>query len=244
MPLPPELYLAHLHREGCALARAYRDTEPDAAVGGCPGWTAEDLLAHLGEVHRWAAEIVRQGGDRPPSRRDLPRAPRGSGTIEWYQEGLELLMESLRNAGPDAFVWTFGPPSGRSGFWFRRQAQETLVHRWDMESAGGSAQILDPDLAADGIDELITLFLARVDDLAPTLGGTLHIHATDAEGEWTLRPDGQHLVASAGHAKADTALRGPAGDLLLYLWGRPVTGQVEILGDSELGERWRAAVNP
>ena len=40
-------------------------------------------------------------------------------------------------------------------------------------------------------------------------------------------------------AKGDTAVRGRASDLLLWLWGRDA-GPVEILGDTDLTDRFRS----
>ena len=69
---------------------------------------------------------------------------------------------------------------------------ETTVHRADAELALGVADpVIDPVVAADGIDEfLFNLPSARrpYPHLAslPT-GASLHLHATDADGEWLIR---------------------------------------------------------
>ena len=51
-------------------------------------------------------------------------------------------------------------------------------------------------------------------------GETIHLHATDTDGEWLIRltPDG--IETSREHAKGDVAARGPASDLFLFLVGR------------------------
>jgi predicted lipid carrier protein YhbT len=41
------------------------------------------------------------------------------------------------------------------------------------------------------------------------------------------------------HAKGDAAVRGPASDLLLVVYGRKPTDAVEVLGDASLFDRFR-----
>ena len=52
------------------------------------------------------------------------------------------------------------------------------------------------------------------------LTGSLHLHATDTDGEWYLGLAPDRLEHRREHAKADAALRGTASDLLLWLVGR------------------------
>src|SRR5262249_9741619 len=77
-------------------------------------------------------------------------------------------------------------------FWHRRAAQETAVHRFDAQFAAGDAKPIDADLALDGIDEHLG-FVAFGLAVKPVegLSGSLHLHASDVEGEWVqqLAPD-------------------------------------------------------
>ena len=63
----------------------------------------------------------------------------------------------------------------------------------------------------------------------------MHLHCTDADGEWTVRPaaDGG-LTVARDHAKADAALRGDAHDLLMVLWRRSPLDSVTVFGDVDL----------
>jgi uncharacterized protein (TIGR03083 family) len=125
-------------------------------------------------------------------------------------------------------------------FWLRRMAQETTMHRIDAEQATGVAGPVDAALAVDGIDELFDLFLPRRHAGKATGDGeTAHVHATDAEGEWLLRLTGDGIAVERGHAKGDVAVRGPAGDLLLWLWGRRPVDGLEVFGDAGLADRFR-----
>jgi hypothetical protein len=119
-------------------------------------------------------------------------------------------------------------------------AQETSVHRWD--AVGGE---LDAEMAVDGVDELLELFVPRLpaERFADTTPASLHLHATDAEGEWMvhLGPDGVRF--EHGHAKGDVALRGTAADLLLWVWNRvPADDRFEVFGDPTPLGSWRTAV--
>ena len=51
-------YLAVLATEATALAAAAEEAGLDAPVPTCPGWTVNDLVLHIGEVHRWATAAV------------------------------------------------------------------------------------------------------------------------------------------------------------------------------------------
>ncbi|HUP84523.1 MAG TPA: maleylpyruvate isomerase family mycothiol-dependent enzyme [Acidimicrobiales bacterium] len=213
-----------------------REGAPAAEVPSCPGWDVEKLVGHLGRVHRWVTAMVRT---RSTERLDFsPRPERVD--RPWFDEGVTELVAALEEAGPDSPMWTFPGGGGRSRFWFRRQAEETAVHRWDAQLAVGVPEPIETELALTGIDELLDVFFAprQVD-----LGGSVHFHATDSpHGEWivTNDPDGGLLIGH-GHEKGDVALRATAGDLLLWLWGRPVpeTG-LEVFGDEAVLDRWRA----
>ena len=51
--------------EGKQFAAAARQSNLDAEVTHCPGWTVRDLVRHLGEIHLWAAAHVAQPHDKP-----------------------------------------------------------------------------------------------------------------------------------------------------------------------------------
>jgi MDMPI C-terminal domain len=72
------------------------------------------------------------------------------------------------------------------------------------------------------------------------IGGSIHLHATDADGEWTLRTDDGLLKVARGHAKGDVAVRGPASSLLLLLWRRVGATDygLERFGADAVLDRW------
>jgi uncharacterized protein (TIGR03083 family) len=229
------------------VAAAVSDTSDTAAdVATCPGWTVADLVTHIGGIHRWVTAIVSsQAPSRLPFPEAVPESSSAQGLAEWLTAGAAPLLESLRAAGPVTPVWTWGP--GRtSGWWARRMVHETAVHRADAELAAGvAAPVIDPVVAADGIDEfLFNLPSARrpYQHLAalPT-GASLHLHATDADGEWLVRFTESGIAWERGHAKATVAVRGPVALLLLFTYGR-VPGSDErlaVFGDASVLDAWQ-----
>ena len=172
-------------------------------------------------------------------------SPDGPAALDWYRDGVARLIGALEGIGPDDKVWNWVSGPDTPDFWFRRMAQETAVHRWDAESAVGPATPIDPALAVDGIAEMLGGFLPLLGaggSVPGPLGGSLHVHATDAEGEWTVTQGEGGFAVEGGHAKGDAAMRGPASDLLLALWGRPTLQAVEVFGDSGVVDRWREIV--
>jgi hypothetical protein len=120
---------------------------------------------------------------------------------------------------------------------------ETTIHRVDAEQGAGRAVgPIDSGVAVDGIDEIFSVFLAALGaGRSPGDGRTVHLHATDAEGEWLVRFAASDLVVEVGHAKGDAAVRGPAADLLLWLWGRRPLDHLELFGDPTAAEALRSA---
>lgn len=233
--------------EIAALARVVAQA-PDffVSVPTCPDWTVGDLTRHTGNIHRWATSIVVARATARPS---FPETEPGwfpaDGWARWLTSGAEPLLAALRSAGPVAPVWTWGP--GRtSGWWARRVLHETAVHRADAELALGVADpAIDPVIATDGIDEfLFNLPSARrpYRHLAslPT-GASLHLHATDVDGEWMIRFTESGIAWERGHGKATVAVRGPVTSLLLLTCGRiPGSDQrLSVFGESSLLSGWQ-----
>ena len=234
--MDPTEHRAAIAAEGGRVAALPADAL-DRPVAACPGWDVARLIGHLGRVHRWAASFLADpasggdGGNRPP---------RDGGVLPWYAESLGLLLDELDRHDPDEPAVTFAGP-GTAGFWFRRQAHETAVHRWDAEAAvdPATAAPIDAPLAADGIDEWLGFFVPRfvvdVGDGVPSdlVGATLHVHCTDTEGEWLLRLTDGGIEVERIHAKGDAALRGPASDVLLAAWHRLPLEAIDVVGDRD-----------
>ena len=74
---------------------------------------------------------------------------------------------------------------------------------------------------------------------AVSIAGTVHLHCTDTDGEWMIRPAERGIVVTSEHAKGDLAVRGPATALLGALRTGVLDG-VEVFGDPSLFESLRA----
>ena len=236
-------YVDAIRVEGDALADAARHAGIDAPVPSCPEWTVSDLLGHVGRLHRGVAGVV---SSRAPERERgwlAADPPPPDERLDWYAQGVPLLVDALREAGPGVEMWSWTPDK-TSGFWARRQANETAVHRYDAQLAAGTVQPIDRPLAVDGIDEFFDLipFWNESDNVRGN-DETLHFHATDGDGEWLARLTPEGLVVTREHFKGDVAARATASDLLLFLYGRVPLETLEVFGDATLLTRWRALVS-
>ncbi|HET9897373.1 MAG TPA: maleylpyruvate isomerase family mycothiol-dependent enzyme [Streptosporangiaceae bacterium] len=249
--LPAELYYAEIDASTATLAALADSADPDLPIATCPDWTLRQLATHLGRAQRWAAEIVRTRSAEfiefravPDGRLPDDETARG----RWLTAGAARLISALREAG-EAEVWAFGELT-QAGFWGRRMSHEAMVHCVDAQLACGAEISLTPELAADAIDEWLTVMsgpiFGRADPRLTALppGRSLHIHAADPElatgGEWQLAHAGDGIHVTAEHGKADAALSGAAADVLLVLLGRkPVTDPaVRAFGDHQLLTTW------
>jgi uncharacterized protein (TIGR03083 family) len=226
--------VAAIERESAALLDAATSLGVD--VPACPGWDVAELVRHVGSAHRNAARIVGEQLQAHPQRAEL-EAPEGVDPIEWLTSGTTALADALRRTDPATPVWTFGP-DGTAAFWARRMAQETMVHRVDVEQANGRPSELDRELADDGIDESLRVFvplLARphAGDAAP--GGELLLHALDGRS-WVLTFGPGEVTVEDDHRKGDACVQGSAADLVLWLWGRAPTDALTLYGDPALPE--------
>jgi hypothetical protein len=71
------------------------------------------------------------------------------------------LLDAFAAHRPDDPGGTWYGSSRTVRFWLRRMAQETVIHRIDAElSAGVPVAPIPGDLAVDGIDELLKVFIA------------------------------------------------------------------------------------
>ena len=96
-----------------------------AEVPGCPDLTLEKTLRHVGSVHRVARLWVRDG-HRPEH---WQRSPSDGDLVDFVRIGLQELLAELRLHDPAQPCDTWWPADRTHGFWRRRMAHETTVHR-------------------------------------------------------------------------------------------------------------------
>jgi uncharacterized protein (TIGR03083 family) len=229
----PKFYADYLRNDSAAFADA-AGNNLDAKVPSCPGWMVADLVAHLTEAHYfWRLIAERHIQDR----RELDDVdpPTPDDPLQYFLNHAYEFADILEAEAPETPVWTWSKRKN-VGFIQRRMAHETAVHRWDAQLAAGDPQPIDGDLAVDGVDEFLENFLEN-EDAIHGAGERIHMHRTDGPGEWLIRlsPDGAQV--SHGHEKGDVAVRATASDLVLLLWGRVKSDEVELFGDRAVLDR-------
>lgn len=250
--LNEERLLEVLAASGAAMATQARRAGLDATVPTCPDWRVAELVAHTTLVHRWAAGNLQQ---RPFERTDEAIIADEADLIGYFDAGVDELLTALQTVADDveALVFLKDPPATVRHFWARRQAHETTIHGVDALSAAlgripstdeaMAAFAIDPDVALDGVDELLTGFFTRGrSKLALDEPFTVLVQPTDADRWWLVSVADGRLTTAPGTGPApdaDSVLRGRAALLYLGLWNRG--DEIEETGDAGLLDRWRAA---
>jgi uncharacterized protein (TIGR03083 family) len=260
----PADYYAQIESGAAAIGALVAGGGLDRPIPTCPEWTLRELAVHVGRAHRWAAQITATRSPSFVEFRSLPdgRFPAGPlAQADWLAAGAQRAVAAIDEAGGDP-VWAFGSLVPAS-FWGRRMCHETMVHAADAQLAAGQEPDLPPGLAADAIDEWLTVLMppppGQADPRAQVLGAgvALHVRATDAAGagpgEWVIRHGtggvsvirlaGTAGTGAGGHARGDVVLAGPAAGLLLVLMRRlpPEDPAVSVTGDRAVLGRWLAA---
>lgn len=205
----------------------------DAPVPTCPGWTGADLARHVAEVYLHKAETMRQGVWPAPWPPELPDP------LAALDDAYRQLVGELtaRDVAGKALTW-YGPDQ-TVGFWLRRMAHETVIHRLDAELAAGVDHDPVPaDLAEDGIDEVLTCFLAYAsveypDELGEHLGEcdgrTVQI-ATEGAG-WQVQLGPAEVTVVRGESDPEAGVFGEPGAVLRWVWRRAGDGAVQLDGN-------------
>lgn len=226
----------------------------DARVPACPDWDVTDLVCHTGWVHRWMTYMVcLPEGERPSRETSIAAGLPRVGSVQrpdddvmgWFRAGAAELVHVLERTPPTKRMSSlFGehPPALIA----RRQAHETSVHRWDAETAlhlpaGG----FGPGVAADGIDELLELWLPISFDYAAFPGpAQIQLEAADGDDGWVVIVEDRSTSWRRGHdASSAVTARGALDDLYLFVWNRRLVDDLDVTGDGELLARWQRAAS-
>jgi uncharacterized protein (TIGR03083 family) len=256
-------YHEHLARESARFAEAVRRASPGAPVPPCPGWNADDLLWHLGEVQFFWSTVVREKLSGEEAEKLTPERPAGrADLLAFYARASRGLGEILDATSPDAPAWTWSDDR-TVRFILRRQAHEALIHRVDAELTAGDRTPIDARLAADGVDEVLRVMYGGCPDwgtFRPAPARTVRIRATDTGHSWlvtlgrftgtdpasgTSYDDADiHAAQTDTGARAAAGISGAAADLDCWLWHRPATGPVERSGDPGVLGDFDAYIKP
>jgi uncharacterized protein (TIGR03083 family) len=234
--------LSCLEDDFALLRAAVVSADPSARVPSCPDWSVGELARHVAEVYLHKAECIRLRAfpkEWPPGVLD----PDPVTSLDKTHAVLTAQFSAHSPADPAA---TWHEPDQTVGFWIRRMAQETVIHRIDAEL--GTRQPVAPvpaDLATDGIDELLHVFVAYSvrawgkyfkDILANSPGRTFALQANGAA--WRIRtgPDVFEVTNGAAADSPDVTLSGPPTAVLRNLWNRESqseSSEVTVTGPAE-----------
>jgi uncharacterized protein (TIGR03083 family) len=194
--------------------------DPTTRVPSCGRWRVTNLVVHLARIHHWAAGQARRRQETPLGR--------GPFVLEdLYATCAAELRETLAALGPDAHAWTL-VGDGPASFWHRRQTHETLVHLWDLRTAGGLELAIEPVVWADTVDEVVTVMQPRQERMGrmEPLDAPIELVAVDAERSW--------LLGAPTVPEPSVTVTGPADALALLLWGRVFPGdeRLTVSGDA------------
>jgi hypothetical protein len=226
-------YQSRISEEARLLRAAVVAAGADAAVPTCPGWTALRLAQHLCRVFDMVIATVRAADPHTPPARGEAAPAELDAALAGFDDRLATMLDLLASTDPATPAWNFTPIAPRTAaFWFRRHAQ----------AAAGIEAPVDPDLAADGIDEVLTWWIQRNSGVWANsqASGTVLYHAADAGRAWTVRlvPGQFPQTTPDAVTEPDGSVVGLADAVYRAAWGRP-SGAITT-GDPTLIEVTRA----
>lgn len=241
--LDPADHLEGLREALVAFVRYADRTGLRAPVPTAPDWNLRQLIAHQGMVHRWAAAQLR---GVPANTEAIERGGQSAvDPVEWLRDGAIEFVTALTQAPDDVEALVFLPDAPPpKPFWARRQCHETTIHAVDaMAAALGRAPTAEetwigPELALDGIDELLRGFVTRKKSrLRAEEPLTIAVCPDEGDRAWLVSVSAEPAVTKvvtagdAREARADIRMAGGAVALYLDLWNRSAEGTT--------GEIWR-----
>jgi uncharacterized protein (TIGR03083 family) len=218
--------------------RSVAGRDLSAPVPSCPGWTVTELVNHLAEVYLHKSECIRLN-DFP---RPWPPDFSAEEPVALLDRAYATLVAAFDRHQPADPARTWYEPDQTVGFWIRRMAQESVIHRVDAELALGEPIAPIPaDLATDGIDEVLDLFLSYgtrtwAEEFGPLLSEVLGYRVLVRSGgsSWLVTTASQGVeVAPGGDGPADAIVSGEPDAVLLWLWARGGDDIVSIDGSDK-----------
>ncbi|HVV08680.1 maleylpyruvate isomerase N-terminal domain-containing protein [Amycolatopsis sp.] len=221
--IDPGRYLETLGIEVELLVDASRAASASTPVPACPGFTVGEVLRHVGGSYRVAWHWITEG--RAPRSWQQDPVP-GQSTEDYLRTGLADLLAELTTHEAGEYAASWWPADRSYGFWCRRAAHETTVHRFDVQEAvDARISEIAEDFAIDGVDEVLSAWF----------GQRLALLGVSGTANWSVavRTGGHHWIARAGPgyteawpcsaeeaARADGLVSGSPALVYLWLWGR------------------------
>jgi uncharacterized protein (TIGR03083 family) len=231
-----------LEIEATVLAETIDGARADLRIPYAPGLTVGETARHVGSVYRMVLEWLRTG-DSPET---WQREPGPFQSLrDFVADGVRDLVDELARHDPAEPCSTWWASDSTYGFWRRRMAHESAIHRGDVQAAVGQ-QVSDvaDDFALDGVDEILTLWLSHrltVQGVSGTRDGSVVVRTGGRA--WLVRISTSGIAAwlasATDIASVPTVVSGPPPLVYRWLWGRLPQQAVRREGDSEaINQMW------
>ena len=193
-------------RERAALCDLFAELGPDQPTL-CGDWTTRDLAAHLVVRERRPDAAIGIIVSKAAGYTDKVQA--GVAKTEW-----DRLVDTVRSGPP---IWS---PTKIAKIDELANTVEFFVHLEDVRRAQPTWEPRDLD-----------------DDLTAALYGVLAKMAKrlvrNSPVGIVLEPDDDHEPIVAKQAEPSVTVRGPVGELVMFVYGRQAHSSVEVFGDDE-----------
>lgn len=238
-------FIPSIERDAAVMMSIASDAPPDLPVPSCPGWTLRDLMVHTGIVHRHKTEVLR--GDWRDEAPPEPPGPGDQDLVEWFGLGVVEMISVMRSVDLSQPKWTWSRHDHAGTWWVRRMAHETAIHAADAILTVGRTPTLDPDLAVDGVDEILDEMMVGGPDWGSLEAEPGIVELTTAGRTWRVQRasfsgtsphsgstyDGLPALVWSEHPPDARVVTDPS-TLDLWLWGRAELDRSDIVGDPDL----------
>jgi uncharacterized protein (TIGR03083 family) len=241
MRLSHATYIDHVRADGERLA-AVAERGLDPAVPSCPGWTVRDVVEHTAEVFLNKVACMRDKVFPDP----WPPERGGEPTMPYYRAALDQVLHELTSRDEHEYADTWWWDERTVGFWGRRMAHETAIHRMDVELAHADLTPIEEELALDGVDEVLRRFLAGdwSHEPAPERPGDV-VQVRSGGTRWRVVMEPQAIVAEVfldrwPELPAAATVSGDPLSMYLWLWGRGPRESLTVDGEAAAVDHLRA----
>jgi uncharacterized protein (TIGR03083 family) len=224
-----------LEVEGERLATSTVGSDPESEVPNLSGMRLGEVVRHVGSVYRMVVSWLHDGA-RPTRWQRQPGDDQS--LVDYFRAGLLEVVHELARHDPLEGCPTWWPAHQNYGFWYRRLAHETTVHRYDVQMGGAAATVggIPPQMALDGVDEILTLWFTHrlgVLGIADMRPARIAIHTGDRRWIAQITPTGTSAWRADTDEKVDAIVSTDPAGMYLWLWGRRPGAHVLEAGDPE-----------
>lgn len=225
-----------LEVEGERLATSTIGSDLEAEVPQLPGMRLGEVVRHVGSVYRMVVSWLHDGS-RPTRWQRAPAEDQS--LVDYLRAGLLEVVHELARHNPLEGCPTWWPEHQNYGFWYRRLAHETTIHRYDVQMGGAAAMVggIPPEIAVDGVDEIMSLWFTHrlgvlgISDVRP---GRIAVHTGDRRWIAQITPTGTSAWRAEADETVDAIVSSDPAGMYLWLWGRRPNVKVLEAGDPDV----------